>query len=35
MKEVNKKELHILRLGHNKANFEATYDDHQNTSKCS
>ena len=28
-------ELDIMRLRHNEVNFEATYNDHQNTSECS
>ena len=35
MEEVYKNELDIVRLRHNVVNFEAAFDDHQNTSKCS
>ena len=35
MEEVCKNELDIVRFRHNEVNFEAAFDDHQNTSKCS
>ena len=31
MEEVYKNELDIMRFRHNKINFEAAFDDHQNT----
>ena len=35
MEEVYINELDILRFRHNEVNFEAAFDDQQNTSKCS
>ena len=35
MEEVCKKGTDIMRFRHNEVNSEATFDDHQNTSKCS
>ena len=32
--EVHKKEFDIMMLRHNEVNFEATFDDHLNYSKC-
>ena len=34
-RRLTKKELDIMRLRYYEVNFEVTFDDHQNTSKCS
>ena len=35
IEEVYKNELYILRFSYNEVHFDAAFDDHQNTSKCS
>ena len=34
-RRLTKKKLEIMRLRYYEVNFEATFDDYQNTSKCS
>ena len=34
IEETHKKELNKIRFRHNEVNFEATFDDHLNYSKC-
>ena len=35
IEEVYKNELYILSFSYNEVHFDAAFDDHQNTSKCS